>query len=223
MLRRTQTDSNLPASDSSRSSTIDHSMIAGPSTPRKLKTSRTEPVIGSGTPSPRTPGRLKSFEDISSPPVRPTITASSGIRTYGGKSRSFLVELPRSASGSALLGTQSQEADLLQPTQEDEFEIRESYAELRARWGVDDSEGDPWPPPTNTTAEDTDASPNSKRKGKGKQTLPPPPQLPPGMMNDLKSITELRTKGETRRFFDDMGYLFEGLDPTGGLGVKRGR
>lgn len=230
MLRRTNTDTSLPANrdDTSPFSTIDHSMIAGPSTPRKLTGSRTEPAIGSGSPSPRTPGRLfKSSEDISSPPVRPSIAALTSIRTYGGKSRSFLVELPKSASASALLGSgsqsQSQEDDLLQPSQEEEFEIRESYTELRARWGVDNSEDDPWPPPVNPTTVDAEASPSSKRKGKGKQALPPPPQLPPGMMNDLKSITELRIKGETRRFFDDMGYLFEGLDPKGAIGVRRGR
>ena len=43
------------------------------------------------------------------------------------------------------------------------------------------------------------------------------------MMNDLKSISELRSKGEARRFMDDVGYLFEGLDPDGAIGVRRGR
>ena len=42
-------------------------------------------------------------------------------------------------------------------------------------------------------------------------------------MNDLKSISELRSKGEFRRFLDDMGYLFEGLDPQVAVNVRRGR
>jgi hypothetical protein len=53
--------------------------------------------------------------------------------------------------------------------------------------------------------------------------LPKPAPLPPGMMNDLKSITELRSKGESRKFLDDVGYLFEGLDMGAPIGVRRGR
>lgn len=40
---------------------------------------------------------------------------------------------------------------------------------------------------------------------------------------DLKSITELRDKGENRRFLDEIGYLLEGLDPQAGLTMKRMR
>jgi len=43
------------------------------------------------------------------------------------------------------------------------------------------------------------------------------------MMNDLKSITELRSKGESRRFMDEVGYLFEGMDRNVGVRVRRGR
>lgn len=38
---------------------------------------------------------------------------------------------------------------------------------------------------------------------------------------DLKSIGELRDKGENRRFMDDMGYLLEGLDQQMTIAVKR--
>lgn len=34
-------------------------------------------------------------------------------------------------------------------------------------------------------------------------------------------MTELRNKGETQRFLDEVGYLFEGLDPTMSLSVRR--
>lgn len=104
-------------------------------------------------------------------------------------------------------------------SQADDFEIRESYTDLRTRWGVDNSEDDPRPPSPVT------ASPGekSKQKGKGKQAETLPVVLPNGMLNDLKSITELRSKGETRRFLDEVGYLFEGLDAKGAVSVRRGR
>lgn len=38
---------------------------------------------------------------------------------------------------------------------------------------------------------------------------------------DVKSIGELRDKGENRRFMDDMGYLLEGLDQEMTIAVKR--
>lgn len=38
---------------------------------------------------------------------------------------------------------------------------------------------------------------------------------------DLKNISELRDKGENRRFMDDMGYLLEGLAPKMSIAVKR--
>lgn len=95
---------------------------------------------------------------------------------------------------------------------EGELETRESYTTLRQRYGVDNSEDDPMLP-----LELESVSPN--RKGKGKAVE----RLPEGMMNDLKSISELRNKGETRRFLDEVGYLFEGLDPEGTIGVRRGR
>ncbi|CAL1709185.1 unnamed protein product [Somion occarium] len=222
MLRRSQTDSSFSVVSHSLS-TIDSQAIAGPSTPRKLTGAKTESTINliSTSPSsaPQTPSKSKSVGNLSSPPARPSIAATSGIRTYGGKSRSFLVALPTATGSVSLLDaqSQSQEDDILQvDTQEEDFEIRESYSELRARWGVDNSDDNPWP----LVSPDTSPGDKSKRKGKSKQ-IPAPP-LPNGMMNDLKSISELRSKGETRRFLDDMGYLFEGLDPKGAMGVRRG-
>ena len=47
--------------------------------------------------------------------------------------------------------------------------------------------------------------------------------IPNGMMNPLKSITELRSKGESRRFLDEVGYLFEGMEAAGGIGLRRAR
>ncbi|KAF7309504.1 hypothetical protein MIND_00321200 [Mycena indigotica] len=41
------------------------------------------------------------------------------------------------------------------------------------------------------------------------------------MMNPLKSITEMRNRGESRRLLDEVGYLWEGLDPSAGIGLRR--
>lgn len=42
-----------------------------------------------------------------------------------------------------------------------------------------------------------------------------------GMMNDLKSITELRSKGESRRFLDEVGYLFESIESGCAIALRR--
>ncbi|THH32549.1 hypothetical protein EUX98_g1637 [Antrodiella citrinella] len=124
--------------------------------------------------------------------VRPLLAgASSNVRTYGGKSRSFLVALGTS-------GNPAEDDEPLEDDPEDDFTIRESYNELQPS-----------------------ISPG-RRKGKGRQAETPVAHLPNGMMNDLKSITELRSKGESRRFLDDVGYLFEGLESTAALSVRRG-
>ncbi|KAH8083331.1 hypothetical protein BXZ70DRAFT_900832 [Cristinia sonorae] len=186
-------------------------MLSGPSTPRKPQRTDTEVVPNVETDiwgsHPSTPPKFSSLEDVTS---RPSLTgASSSMRTYGGKSRSFLVALGPNGQpiGDDTHGGGSADDDL---------SIRESYDELRQRWGVDNSEDDPYPePPIASPGEKT------KRKGKGKQPDTPTVHLPPGMMNDLKSITELRSKGESRRFLDDVGYLFEGLETSATLSVRR--
>ena len=132
----------------------------------------------------------------------------SGFRTYAGRSRSFLVELPTDSNPDSGF-----DADDLT------FGVRESYKDLRLRWGVDNSEDDPRP----AVSLHPSPEPESGRKGKGKAKDRPRAVLPPNMMNDLKSVTELRSRGESRRFMDEVGYLFEGMDQTVGVRVRRGR
>lgn len=131
-----------------------------------------------------------------------------GLRTYAGRSRSFLVELPTESNTDSGV-----DADDLA------FDTRESYKDLRLRWGVDNSEDDPRPAVSSYPSPE----PESGRKGKGKAKDRPKAMLPPNMMNDLKSVTELRSRGESRRFMDEVGYLFEGMDQTVGVRVRRGR
>ena len=148
----------------------------------------------------------EQFPSALGPPTAPL--QRSNVRTYSGRSRSFLVELPAEGTpGGALDGD-----DL-------GLEIRESYKDLRMRWGVDDSEDDPRP----TVSARSSPEPENGRKGKGRTKDRPKVSLPPNMMNDLKSITELRSKGESRRFMDEVGYLFEGMDRNVGVTVRRGR
>jgi hypothetical protein len=132
----------------------------------------------------------------------------SGFRTYAGKSRSFLVELPTDSNPDSGV-----DADDLG------FEIRESYKDLRLRWGVDKTEEHPH----SAASLHSSPEPENGRKGKGKARDRAKPVLPPNMMNDLKSVTELRSKGESRRFMDEVGYLFEGMDRNVGVRVRRGR
>ncbi|KAI5119384.1 hypothetical protein M0805_001058 [Coniferiporia weirii] len=118
-------------------------------------------------------------------------------RTYAGRSRSFLVALPATALV-AHLGEPVANQNMADEA--DEQLTRDSYTELRKRWGVDNSEND-----THHDADD-----NALPVGEGL-----------ALYNPLSSITDLRSKGETRRFLDEVGYLFEGLEPTGALSVRR--
>ena len=183
-----------------------------------LQPVRTDTVIDLTEEEPPIPAPVKapksaSFDD--SPPR--TDGRATNLRTYGGPSRSFLIAIPTnqipSLTDSQL--TEDSVASLLQ-SQEDEFGGHESYTSLRSRWGVDNSEDDPFQPlaggPTTWL---------KKRKGKSGR----PPQAPaPGSNNsELRSITELRNTGESRRFNDEVGYLFEGLTSESELSVKRSR
>ncbi|KAI0058630.1 hypothetical protein BV25DRAFT_1964571 [Artomyces pyxidatus] len=219
MLARTRTEPSVDANSivGSFGSRTAITISSNDTPPRHHPPLRHDTVIsittsGSGT----TQSSLVSDESSQHLAAGPsTGVHQSNIRTYAGKSRSFLVELP---TGSFPGG--AEEDDL-------GFEVRESYTDLRTRWGVDNSEDDPRPvSPSNSLPERDDHTENghgAKGKGKGKDK----PRiskvvLPPGMMNDLKSITELRSKGESRRFMDEVGYLFEGMGATAGIGVRRG-
>ncbi|KAF8508237.1 hypothetical protein BU17DRAFT_56821 [Hysterangium stoloniferum] len=142
-----------------------------------LKASLSLSTIGS-IPTPNKPQQLllhQSPQSLSPVASRPT------LRTYS-QSRSFLVPLPASM---AARPSSSPGLPVIRDTasQHDDEEVRESYSDLRARWGVDNSEDDP--------------------------------SHISGQTNDLLSITELRSKGESRRFLDEVGYLFEGLEEQG--------
>lgn len=195
---------------------------------RMLGRSRTESSAESH-PSPRERhmDRTSSLPNLSSSPsmsAEPTVSPSrqSGgllstpskqatTRTYADRYRSFLVAIPTSLSQG--------------PGNSDDFEARESYSSLRSRWGVDNLEDDPSPydlSPTKSASTVSETSPSRHGKGKGKALVRTTP-LPPGMMNPLRSISELRNKGESRRFLDEVGYVFEGLDSKCGIGLRRAR
>ncbi|EMD31914.1 hypothetical protein CERSUDRAFT_119234 [Gelatoporia subvermispora B] len=225
MLGRSRTESSIGSPTENRAEELGE----GPSTPRKLVRTQSTTTIEFDKVPPSTsrehsltPSKSHSLENVSSPAmVRPGL-ASSNVRTYAGKSRSFLVALPTSQLGSlSRAGSMSQGVDdvdsLLYQSQEDEMEVRESYTDLRMRWGVDTSDDNQIP-----VFETASPSDGSRRKGKGRQMEVEAVSLPSNMMNDLRSITELRSKGESRRFLDEVGYIFEGLESSCAIGVRRG-
>lgn len=138
------------------------------------------PLARDRTPSP-SPQRNHSPPPISRSPQRPG-------RTYS-KSRSFLIEVSRDETQMDV-DAQPARASHTQNEQDPSETHRESYSELRSRWGLDNSEQDP------------------------ELNMP---------VNDLNSIGEMRSRGETRRFLDELGYLFDGLDTTSGSNTSAKR
>ncbi|KAJ7132320.1 hypothetical protein C8R44DRAFT_977953 [Mycena epipterygia] len=203
MLSRSRTESSIASGSGGGSQNSSKSSISRtPSLPNAFKSKNPPPNPGAKPPSPET---------NHSPIPRPKIATG---RTYAGNSRSFLVPIPVNPAS----------LDQLQDELDDEFAARESYTSLRTRWGVDDSEDDPYvygsPTRAGSNVSTPAASPVKGGKGKGK-ARPEPVSLPNGMANRLKSITELRNQGESRRFLDEVGYLWEGLEKSSGLGLRR--
>ncbi|KAF8900336.1 hypothetical protein CPB85DRAFT_1439615 [Mucidula mucida] len=179
---------------------------------RMLGRSKTESSIESGdSPSssfssrtPSLPIILSPSASASSPPPAPLPAlsfsppslpkrSSSSKRTYAGKSRSFLVALP------------------VEGTTEDPTLTRESYSVLRERWGIDISEDDPFSSVASGINSNVSTPSTSPKKGKPRR-----PEI-----NPLKSQSELKHKGETQRFLDEVGYLLEGMDKDAGAGLRR--
>lgn len=196
MLARSKTESSI----GSQTSTYDNSLDRTPSLPNLPS-----------SPSRRSDTTPSQISTAIIPPLIPNIKPNT-TKTYAGNFRSFLV--PLSAASSSNLVSQGMES------RDDEFDTRESYSSLRSRWGVDNSEDDPYPNVSPSPFKSNSATPNvSPSKGRPKASL----AAPIGLMNPLKSISELRNKGESRRFLDEIGYLFEGMDRSGGIGLRRAR
>ncbi|KAJ4473279.1 hypothetical protein C8J55DRAFT_562810 [Lentinula edodes] len=189
-----------------------------PSTPNRLSKrmlgrSKTEPALGDPKDSPMSSSkslldRTSSLPSFTSPPQRsipspsepsssPQRPAINHKRTYAGKSRSFLVAMPADQS--------------LPEELQDDYNNRESYSVLRSRWGVDNSEDDPYPEPLSPLKSNTTTPSGSPSKGKGKGRLKQEVNVPADIIQPLRSITEIRNKGESRRFLDEVGYLLEGM------------
>ncbi|KAK2462751.1 hypothetical protein APHAL10511_005269 [Amanita phalloides] len=209
-------------------------MLARSKTESLLETSPSRGPVLERTPSlptlPSTPSRDKGkrkdaiHQDATLNPLPPLpLPASNVTRTYGGKSRSFLVTIPASSLGPNALPPNM---NVSIGDDEDDYLTRESYSSLRARWGVDNSEDDPYPVDSpnkrrsGSAGETQSGSPSRVGKGSKKGSVPSIP-LPPGMMNPLKSITELRSKGENRRFLDEIGYMFEGMSKICTLSLRK--
>ncbi|KIY44953.1 hypothetical protein FISHEDRAFT_76984 [Fistulina hepatica ATCC 64428] len=233
MLGRSHTDSTINSARSISPLSTHHNPVRPTSSLGAISPSSTSSV--KATPSASTPTLVPphdaSYANIAtSAAVAPSSTPGpSTLRTYAGASRSFLVSMPLNGGLDSLNG--------------DGDEARPSYATLRHDYGIDNSD-DPEMnmSPVASTRSSASVTPlsltpvkksishnnghSSARKPRSyhlpePRRQPEPEPLPSGMMNPLKSITELRSKGENRRFLDDMGYLFEGLDPSGPIGLRR--
>ncbi|KAK7062533.1 hypothetical protein VNI00_000021 [Paramarasmius palmivorus] len=201
MLGRSKTDSSITSEPTtpttSRIMDRTASLPSGFGSPSSSK----QPPSHSLPPSP-----VKHLPEI---PASPRRTVSHK-RTYAGKSRTFLVALPVDSSLTSLEPGMS--------TGEDEYLNRESYASLQARWGIDAMDDDPMDDRAESVGKPGSAAGTpTKGKGKGKSTkgkLTQDKQAAPpvDIMKPLKSITEIRNKGESRRFLDEVGYLLEGMD-----------
>lgn len=106
---------------------------------------------------------------------------------------------------------------------QDDYNNRESYAVLRSRWGVDNSEDDPYPEPLSPLKSNTTTPSGSPSKGKGKGRLKQEVNVPADIIQPLRSITEIRNKGESRRFLDEVGYLLEGMGKDETPALKKAR
>lgn len=194
MLGRSKTESSIDA----------HASTASPAT-----RTFSMPLVPSSSSQP--PFTVEGQLQDNRPPISKSVSTPKVKHTYADQSRTFLITLP--------VGDINPDAISRVESQEDEYFERESYSSLRLRWGVDNSEDDPTPVAlSRSKSNSTNGTPS--RKGKGKA---PAVYLPPNMMNPLKSITELRSKGQSRRFLDEVGYLFEGMDPSNSVGLKRSR
>ncbi|TFK95135.1 hypothetical protein BDV98DRAFT_83151 [Pterulicium gracile] len=209
---------------------------------RKVTYSQTDPAIAS--PSTRPPKAERLSSSVPSIPHTPTRSSVSPVkaapaiasgsstsasqapnvsRTYSGRSRSFLISVS-SSQYNVVPGTSHlddvRDNDGGDPSSDKEdADARESYASLRSRWGVDRSDDDPYHLPTLPSQQSVSSTESSPAKPTTMLLAAPP--LPDGMMNDLKSTNELRSKGESRRFLDEVGYLFEGLEHDSPVGLKR--
>ncbi|KAJ4474884.1 hypothetical protein J3R30DRAFT_3295167 [Lentinula aciculospora] len=191
MLGRSKTESSLGDPKESSSSSSKSLLDRTSSLPSLASPTK------SSLPSPST-----SVVLTSSSPQRPAIINK---RTYAGKSRSFLVAMPADQS--------------LPEELQDDYNSRESYAVLRNRWGVDNSEDDPYPDLPSPSKSNTTTPTGSPLKGKGKGRLKQEINALANAIQPLRSITEIRNKGENRRFMDEVGYLLEGMgkDETSAL------
>ncbi|KAI6006297.1 hypothetical protein F5J12DRAFT_940073 [Pisolithus orientalis] len=221
--RRTTREPRLPETETPTDTDDNDSPSPGRRKRRKI-TVEASPLTATpdGSPSkrPQTPipdssqvkGRLQSSTPTRKRQATPDDLAQSPskqqplrpMKTYAGPSRSFLVNLPISSLDLDNLHDQTQE-DMSQ----------ESYTDLRNRWGVDKSEDDPLPfePASSPSRRLKRTSSASFQTSLGHNSN--------GAPNDLKSITELRNKGESRRFMDEVGYLFEGLEMSSAMALRR--
>jgi hypothetical protein len=115
---------------------------------RKLTSSKSSPDISRSQPAGNSLSATLSLPSViatspqprqrpSSPPSPSPSISKSHLRTYS-QSRSFLVALPAGLASQEISSAETPLSD--NPILESDDEVRESYTDLRTRWGVDHSE-----------------------------------------------------------------------------------
>jgi hypothetical protein len=206
MLSRASTEISLPSTPSKD----ERQTCSLPSLPNTPSFSQIPPPIEDLTASPSTV------------PNRPSVRSIA--RTYSGKSRSFLLSVSSSHYGVVSGETADGPPGAQDSGLTEDAEQRESYTALRTRFGVDRSDDDSYHPSPSVSEEEEaneNLSPIKPSESVTTNDTVVPVRLPEGMMNDLRSTIELRSKGESQKFLDDVGYLFEGLDAGSSDGSKR--
>lgn len=133
MLSRSRTESSIESSPKSQEEILPRSYsmadspsrstvpsAAGPSRFREKPESQNDQEYSQSSMSEPSGSQIKDVKNVR--------------RTYAGQSRSFLLALP----ASSLLGGQNESK--AENLDDDDDALRDSYQELRRRWGVDNSE-----------------------------------------------------------------------------------
>lgn len=252
-----QTQEPQSPSPQKRSLSGQASSLGALSTSRGRSASPTPHItVQSRSPSPVKSARSLFGQTSISASLQPAPSTSASVstslkRTYG---RSASPARPEASSGpsSSTIKADDQEALLLKPLSpppsaasfsstsapndrqhqiKSLLKTRESYKDMRKRFGVDESDSE------NDDGDGDDAqrvsraaqSPQLKRKGSSKTAAPAAAagtSSPTPEELGLVGVTALRAQGQKKQFEDDLAYLLEGLIGEGeespGLGLQRG-
>lgn len=133
MLSRSRTESSIESSPKSQEEILPRSYSMADSPSRSNVTSTAGP--SRFREKPESQNDQEYSQSSTSEPSGSQIKEAKNVRrTYAGQSRSFLLALPTSSLSGGRNGLKTENLD------DDDDDLRDSYQELRRRWGVDNTE-----------------------------------------------------------------------------------